>query len=151
MADTYDVAVVGATGVVGEAMLEILSPSGSFLIENYPCAGQFALRRQDGSTIGNRNIDVRRSGRVRFFGKTCQSDFFLQACVGLGRLTRRGRRKPVALSSTTRRDFRRRRRYPVGRARGESRKRSREYPKSGHHRQSELFDDPDGRRTEADL
>jgi aspartate-semialdehyde dehydrogenase len=56
MADTYDVAVVGATGVVGEAMLEILAE------RKFPVGTLYALasERSVGKRVrfGNRNIDV---------------------------------------------------------------------------------------------
>ena len=56
MPDTYDVAVVGATGVVGEAMLEILAE------RKFPVGKLYALasERSVGKTVrfGRRNLDV---------------------------------------------------------------------------------------------
>ncbi len=56
MSDSFDVAVVGATGVVGEALLEILSA------RNFPTGNVYALAsdRSVGRTLkfGNRQLDV---------------------------------------------------------------------------------------------
>ncbi len=56
MSDSFDVAVVGATGVVGEALLEILSA------RNFPTGNVYALAsdRSVGKTLkfGNRQLDV---------------------------------------------------------------------------------------------
>jgi aspartate-semialdehyde dehydrogenase len=56
MPDTFDVAVVGATGVVGEAMLEILAE------RKFPVGKLYALasERSIGKTVrfGRRNLDV---------------------------------------------------------------------------------------------
>ena len=56
MADTFDIAVVGATGVVGEALLEILAK------RKFPYGKVFALasERSVGKTVdfGNRTLDV---------------------------------------------------------------------------------------------
>ncbi len=56
MSKTYDIAVVGATGVVGEAMLEILSE------RNFPVGDIYALasERSIGKTVsfGNRELSV---------------------------------------------------------------------------------------------
>ncbi len=56
MSDSFDVAVVGATGVVGEALLEILSA------RNFPTRNVYALAsdRSVGKTLkfGNRQLDV---------------------------------------------------------------------------------------------
>jgi aspartate-semialdehyde dehydrogenase len=56
MPDTYDVAVVGATGVVGEAMLEILAERKFPVGKLYPLASE----RSVGKTVrfGRRNLDV---------------------------------------------------------------------------------------------
>ena len=60
MTDKFDIAVVGATGVVGEAMLDILAE------RKFPVGKIYALasERSVGKTVafGNRELDVEEPG-----------------------------------------------------------------------------------------
>ena len=65
MPDTFDIAVVGATGVVGEALLEILSS------RNFPVGKVYALasERSMGKKVdfGFEQLDVEDLADIRFF------------------------------------------------------------------------------------
>ena len=137
-------AVVGATGAVGEAMLEILAE------RKFPASEVFALASANsvGKTVryGAKSLRVAGFGVLRFLAFAARIVLGRGESVGRVRSDRGGggmrcRRQHVAFSL--------RRRHTAGRSRGQSRT-HRRLRFARHHRESELLDHTARRRAEAD-
>ena len=141
---TFRVAVVGATGLVGETMIQVLEERGFPVSELYPLASNRSLGKT--RRIQGRGLSGRRPRDLRF-----------QQGRHRPVLGRRGSLARVRAEGRGRRLHRHRQhlrvplpgRHPAGRARSES-ARDRAVQEPRHHRQPELLDDPDGRGAEAD-
>ena len=142
---SYSVAVVGATGLVGETMIKVLEER-DFPVSRALSAGEQPLARQDACSSRaasypvlrprRRSISARRD--IGLFSAGGSSLARVRAEGRGGRLHRHRQHQRVPL----------RRRHPAGGAGGES-ARHRAVQEARHHRQSQLLDHPDAGGAEA--